>query len=89
MILELPGNLVVDHCPSKSARRKGPIVWVLLAELALEWFKSRELDSVLYQHREKCSDAYYLKDNMRIGFEQEFLHCGDSQNGAKGMHQNT
>lgn len=54
MILDLPRNLVVHHSPSKSARRKGPVVWVLPAELAWEWFLPSESDSVLYWHRKNA-----------------------------------
>lgn len=44
MALDLPSNVLVDHSPFKSARTRGPIVQVLPAELAWEWFLPWELD---------------------------------------------
>lgn len=45
MISDLPRDLAVDPSPSESARTRGPIVWLLPAELAWEWFMPRELDT--------------------------------------------
>lgn len=75
MSLDLPRNLVVDHSPSKSARTKGPVVGLLPAELVWEWLRPSESDSVLCPDRQKCCDAYSLRDSMRTSFEEGFLHC--------------